>query len=110
MHFKVQLKMLFVSHEDGSHNHRQLLAYGYIPVIERECLIFQNIWNSRKRRQQKGLELPTGRPKHMFSFPEKYDSEFKGYILSAEVENDSGLSSTSVDPLAGFLIDDVYRI
>ena len=33
----------------------------------REC-----VWNNHRRRKQKGKELPTGVPEHMFQFPEKY--------------------------------------
>ena len=51
---------------------RDCLKYVFIPVLQRECNIFVNLWNSHRIRAQKGLELPTGVPNHMFACPEKF--------------------------------------
>ena len=34
---------------------RKLLAFVFIPVIQRECEIFMRLWNTHRIRQQKGL-------------------------------------------------------
>lgn len=40
---------------------RNLLAYVYIPVIQKELDIFRTtIWNNHRVRKQKNKELPTG--------------------------------------------------
>lgn len=49
----------------------------FIPVVQRECDTFCRMWNSHRLSYQPGLELPTGIPDHMFSFPEKYGAEIK---------------------------------
>ena len=44
-YFKAQLSLLLKNMEYDPHNslHRQVLAYIYIPVVQRECDIFMNI-------------------------------------------------------------------
>jgi hypothetical protein len=49
-----------------------MLAYIYIPVIQKELDVFQRIWNSHRIRKQKEARLPKGIPDHVYSFPEKY--------------------------------------
>ena len=61
-----------------------MLFYIFIPVIQRECDIFVDLWNSHRIRNQQGLELPTGVPSHMYYFPERYGGERKGFDLTKE--------------------------
>ena len=61
-----------------------MLAYVYVPVLQRECDIFVNNWNNHRIRSQKDLELPTGVPNHLFSFPERYGAEKMGIPLQFE--------------------------
>jgi hypothetical protein len=74
---------------------RQLLAYVYIPIIQRECDIFVSNWNSHRIRHQDDLSLPTGVPNHMFSFPEGYGGNHCGIPVTQdaleEVAEVSGL-------------------
>ena len=60
---------------------RDCLKYIFIPVLQRECNIFSNMWNSHRIRAQNGLELPTGVSNHMFACPEKFGCERKLIIL-----------------------------
>ena len=53
----------------------------YVPVLQRECDIFVNNWNNHRIRSLKGLEVPTGVPNHLFSFPERYGAEKMGFPL-----------------------------
>ena len=73
-YLKVQLKSLLESREYDAHNEmdRKMLAYVFIPVVQRECDIFVKMRNNHRFREQPNLELPTGIPDHMFAFPEKY--------------------------------------
>ena len=49
---------------------RDLLAYVYIPVIQKELDIFrENVWNTHRGQKQKTKELPTGVPEHIYNFP-----------------------------------------
>ena len=78
-YIKQQCQSLLQSHQYDPDNEmdRKILAYIFIPVVQRECDTFCRIWNSNRVRYQPGLELPTGIPEHMFSFPEKYGAENK---------------------------------
>lgn len=82
-YFKAQLRELLDANEYNPHNpvDRQLLAYIYIPVIQRECDIFVKLWNNHRIREQANLELPTGIPAHMFDFPEKYQGTHMGMAV-----------------------------
>ena len=84
--FKSQLSELLRGREYDPHNalDRQLLAYVYVPIIQRECDIFVEYWNAHRIREQENLELPTGVPNHMFSFPEQYGASHKGHKLRRE--------------------------
>ena len=57
---------------------RQLLAYVFTPIVQRECDIFVRCWDSHRIRGQEHLEIPIGVPEHMFSFPELYVGTNKG--------------------------------
>ena len=63
---------------------RQLLAYVFIPVVQRECDIFVKYWNSHRIQWQDKLEIPAGVPDHMFSFPEQYGGTNVGIPLSKD--------------------------
>ena len=55
---------------------RDLLAFIFIPVIQREIDIFCNeIWNTHRIRQQKDTQMPKGVSDHVFNFPEIYGAE-----------------------------------
>ena len=85
-YFKEHLTYLLQRRYYDPHNadHRQLMAYVFIPVIQRECNIFVNNWNTHRIREQKNLLLPTGVPNHMFSFPEQYGSAHCGISIQEE--------------------------
>ena len=73
--------------------HRQVLAYIYIPVVQRECNIFINIWNSHRIRYQ-GMEVQTGIPIHMFEFPEMYGGSFSSNMISKNQLCDAAQASS----------------
>ena len=55
---------------------RDLLAFVFIPVIQREMDLFiETVWNSHRIRHQKDAQLPKGIPNHVYCFPEKYGAE-----------------------------------
>ena len=95
--FKEHLAYLLQRRYYDPHNvqHRQLMAYIFIPVIQRECNISVSNWNTHRIREQKNLLLPTGVPDHMFAFPEQYGSTQCGIPISPdhlrEVAEVSGL-------------------
>lgn len=96
--FKDQLRQLLDERSYDPHDlqQRKILAYVYIPIIQRECDDFAKNWNSHRIRKQKDLILPTGNPDHMFSFPESYGGTQEGTPLPNdlldEVSRQSGIS------------------
>ena len=84
--FKEQLTTLLRGREYDPHSalDRQLLAYVFIPVVQRECDIFVRHWNSHRIRGQDKLEIPAGVPDHMFSFPEQYGGTNFGIPLGKD--------------------------
>ena len=55
---------------------RNLLAFIYIPVIQKEMNIFrETVWNSHRVRHQRDAQMPKGIPSHLYSFPEQYGAE-----------------------------------
>lgn len=65
------------------HFSRDLLAYLYIPVIQKELDIFREcVWNNHRTRKQKGKYLPAGVPEHIYHFPEQYGGEHCGINIT----------------------------
>ena len=85
--FKHQLCDLLETNDYNPHNplDRFLLSYIFIPVIQNECNIFADLWNTHRIRKQKGLELPTGIPNHMYSFPHKYGGDQHGISVTEDM-------------------------
>ena len=97
-YFKEQLTHLL---EQGHYNpqneiHRSIIAYVYIPVLEREMHLFVTNWNSHRIKFQKDTILPNGIPEHIYLFPEKYSLE--RCVLSISEEQ-----LQQVAELSGFL-------
>jgi hypothetical protein len=64
---------------------RNLLAYIYIPVVQKEVDFFRKtIWNSHRIRKQNDARLPKGIPDHVFNFPKKYETEECGGMYVAQ--------------------------
>ena len=62
-----------------------MLAYIYIPVLQKELDVFRlSVWNSHRIRKQAKKELPTGVPKHIYHCPEEYGSEKCGLQVTEE--------------------------
>lgn len=57
------------------HLNRHLLAFIFIPVIQKEMDIFrETVWNSHRVRSQKDIKMPKGKPYHLYSCPEQYNA------------------------------------
>lgn len=62
---------------------RHMLAFVFIPVIQKEMDIFrETIWNSHRVRSQKEAQMPKGIPNHLYSFPESYGAQECGMLTS----------------------------
>ncbi|PFX34097.1 hypothetical protein AWC38_SpisGene926 [Stylophora pistillata] len=81
--FKEQLTVLLRGREFDPHSvlDRQLLAYVFTPVVQRECDIFVRYWNSHRIRVQDKLEIPARAPDHIFSFLGYYGGSNMGIPL-----------------------------
>ena len=97
-YFTAQLSSLLKNMEYDPHNnlHRQVLAYMYIPVVQRECDKFINIWNSHRIRIQ-GKEVQTGIPNHKYEFPETYGGSFSGNMVSKNQLKASSILQTELE-------------
>jgi len=107
-YFKEQLKALLDNHLYDPENvqDRKMLAYIFIPVIQRECNTFVNIWNEHRIREQKDLLLPVGIPDHMFDFPETYGAFKDGFPLTEENLRDTAEASGVLEGSIDFLEED----
>ena len=65
---------------------RNLVAYIYIPVLQKELDVFKlSVWNNHRTRQQKEKELPSGVPEHIiYNFPEQYGGQKCGFHITKE--------------------------
>ena len=63
---------------------RNVLAYVYIPLVQREMDTFMKLWNSSWCRLQKNTLMPDGIPNFIYSSPEVYDLEDQGWELSLD--------------------------
>jgi hypothetical protein len=62
--------------------YRSLLAYLFIPLLQKELDVFKNtVWNTHRIRHQKDTYLPDGVPNHVYEFPEVYGLEECGMLL-----------------------------
>ena len=62
-----------------------MLAFVYIPVLQKELDVFRTtIWNNHRSRYQRGKELPVGVPEHIYNFPESYGGENCGLPVTEE--------------------------
>ena len=79
-------------------NQRHALAYVFLPIIQRECDKFVDLWNAHRIRSQNNLELRNGIPDHMFSSPEQYGGTQNGIpILTVFLQEVSTKSGSSID-------------
>ena len=77
---------------------RDVVAYVFIPIVQRELDDFQEIvWNDKKGRKQARKLLPTGIPTNMYDFPETYGN-FNDYGIEVTDEDLNDL--TQIDDLA----------
>ena len=64
---------------------RDLLAFVYIPVIQKGLNLFrETVWNSHRGRKQKFKELPAGVPNHIYYFSENYGGESCGFPITED--------------------------
>lgn len=69
-------------YDPGDEMDRHLLAFVFIPVIQKEMDIFREmIWNSHRVRAQKEAQMRKGIPNHLYSFPETYGAQECGMLI-----------------------------
>lgn len=62
-----------------------MLAYNYIPVIQKELNVFRaSVWNSHRIRKQNNKELPVGVPEHIYTCPERHGGAACGFRVTEE--------------------------
>lgn len=109
-YFKRQLRILLEQgcYDPNDQTDRYLLAFVFIPVIQKEMNIFrETVWNSHRIRKQKDAQLPKGIPNHVYHFPEKYGAEDCGWQVSEESLNEVAELSGVLQEGSDFLPQDV---
>ena len=73
------LKRYYPEDEDD----RNILAFIYIPIVQREVNIFIELWNNSRTRFQKNTLMPDGIPSFIYTNPEEYGMLIKAgkYLL-----------------------------
>lgn len=62
-----------------------MLAYVYIPLLQRELDTFKEaVWNNHSTRKQRNKQLPDGIPEHIYKLPEHYGGTKCGTHISDE--------------------------
>ena len=62
-----------------------MLAYVDIPVLQKELDTFRiYVWNNHRVHKQKGKQLPSGVPEHIYHCPEQYGGEKCGLPIAEE--------------------------
>lgn len=94
---------------------RDMLAFIYIPVIQKELDIFRTtVWNHRRGRKQENKLLPTGIPDHIYENPEEYGGEDHGIAISEDsllqVADETGVLDRNDNFLDKGLIDEFKTI
>ena len=82
------VKMLLRNNQNDviiSMYYRDLLAYVYFPVAQKELVIFREcVWNSHRCRKQNAKELPAGILEYIYNFPDKYGVNKCGLPITLE--------------------------
>lgn len=71
-----------ISYLMSLYSSRHLLAFIFIPVIQKEMDIFrETVWNAHRVRSQKDAATPKGIPYHLYSFPDQYNADECGMAI-----------------------------
>ena len=57
---------------------RNMLAYVYVPIVQREIDLFVELWNNSRNRLQRNTLMPDGIPNVIHSCPEECGMEDNG--------------------------------
>ena len=84
-----------------------MLAYVYIPVIQKELDVFRcSVWNAHRIRKQKKKELPVGVPDHIYTCPERHGGEKCGFAVTEEQLREVAELANVLDGTADYLPED----
>ena len=114
-YFKQQLHTLLERNEYHPHNmnQRHALVYVLLPIIERECDTFVDLWNVHRIRSQNNLELMNWVPNYMLSFPEQYGGTQKGIPVTTEflqeLSTQSGLTTDNRSTVYDLIDEEFLR-
>ena len=108
--FKFQLQQLleqgFYDREDE--NDRKILAYVFIPIVQREIDLFVELWNNSRTRLQRNTLMPDGIPNVIYNSPEQYGLEDKGWNLCREELAEAAEASGVLNVLDDY-VDEAFR-
>ena len=109
--FKFQLQQLldqgFYDPEDEED--RNMLAYVYIPIVQREIDLFVELWNNSRTRLQRNTLMPDGIPNVIHNCPEEYGMEDKGWPLTHDELAKAAEVSGVLDVADAYIDEDFQR-
>ena len=84
--FKHQLLELWERghYDPEDEDDRKMLAFIYIPIVQREVNIFIELWNNSRSRLQKNTLMPDGIPNFIYNNPEEYAMVDQGWEVSLD--------------------------
>ena len=86
---------------------RKMLAYVYIPEIQKELDVFLvSVWNAHRICKQKEKEPPVGVPEHIYTCPERHGGEKCGFAVTEEQLREVAELANILDGTDDFLPED----
>ena len=109
--FKFQLQQLldqgFYDPEDEED--RNMLAYVYVPIVQREIDLFVELWNNSRNRLQRNTLMPDGIPNVIHSCPEECGMEDNGWPLTNDELAKAAEVSGVLDVTDAYIEEDFQR-
>ncbi|XP_039608697.1 uncharacterized protein LOC120528585 isoform X2 [Polypterus senegalus] len=68
----------------GSHQHKCLLRFAFLELMQKDLNEFKDLWNQHRIRPSRMSACPSGIPSEIFSLPHRFQSRNFGYVVSEE--------------------------
>nr|XP_055036971.1 uncharacterized protein LOC129424369 [Misgurnus anguillicaudatus] len=69
----------------GSHEHKCLLRYVFLGVLQKELDEYRELWNNHTIRPVRQSRCPSGKPEAMYHLPHRFNARDCGFPVSQEV-------------------------
>ncbi|XP_053274006.1 uncharacterized protein LOC128436266 [Pleuronectes platessa] len=69
---------------NGSHEHKCLIRYVFLAVLQKELDEYRQLWNNHTIRPVRQSRCPSGKPEAMYHLPDRFDGRECGFPVSQE--------------------------